>query len=641
MAWLVGSLALVLVPHLGRVPLWAILGFALLAGWRLLAAERGRGAPSRWMVGLVSAGLLAAVFLRFGTLLGRDAGVTMLVVLAGMKLLETRGSRDAYIALFLGYFLVVTNFLYSQSIATGLYMLVVTLVMTATLVGIAAPPGTLAVRPRLRLAAVMLLQATPIAVLLFVLVPRLPGPLWGLPKDAFGATSGLDETMSPGNITQLSLSDEVAFRVTFEGGRRPPPSELYWRGPVLWTTDGRTWGPGAVDRSPRPPAIERNGAPVDYVVTLEPHQRRWLFALDLPATVPADALISDDLQVRSVRPVRERMLYRMRSYPDARDLRLGPLQRASALELPAGAHPRTRALALQWRTETADERALVERALAYFRDEPFFYTLQPPLLEGDTVDAFLFETRRGFCEYFSAAFAVLMRAAGIPTRVVTGYQGGEYNPLGDYLIVRSRDAHAWAEVWLEGEGWVRIDPTAAVSPSRIEMGVDAAIPQRLGRAALALEPSEPVQRMWRNLRHAWDAMSTSWNRWVLGYGPATQRLLLGRLGLDADDYLAVGAVLVGAIGSVMLTIALVGFRRRRPSDAARALYDRLCARLARDGLVRAPSEGPTDFARRVARDRPALAEPVAAATRAYVALRYGFGGDLATLEREVARAMRG
>jgi transglutaminase-like putative cysteine protease len=621
--WLAVSLLMVLAPHAPRMPLWISALFVVFVAWRLYTVMSGRRVPPRYLLGAVCVAMLAAVYLSYGTLTGRSAGVALLTLLAGMKILETRTLRDAYAALFLGFFLVITNFLSSQSIPAGLYMLGVVVVMTAALIAITAREPVLTPPRQLRLAAGMLVQAVPIMLVAFVLFPRVSGPLWGLPKDAHSARSGLSDTMSPGNISRLSLSDAVAFRVRFDGDI-PPNGKLYWRGPVLWATDGRTWRTDGVSLGAQPVPFESRGAPVDYVVTLEPHERRWLFALDLPATIPPRSRMSSDLELRSVKRVRERRQYRVRSYTEYVSPHILPGELQQALELPEGKHPRARALALGWRQTLGDPRAVVDRALEYFGREPFFYTLTPPLLAGDTVDEFLFDSRRGFCEHYAGAFTVMMRAAGIPARVVTGYQGGEVNELGDFLTVRQRDAHAWAEVWLGGaEGWVRVDPTGAVAPERIELGMDAAIPPPIGLQVFNIQPSETVRRAWRSVRQSWDALNNAWNEWVLGYGPHRQRRFLDRFGIDASDATRLAMVLIACVSALLAGIALWLARHPATRDPAVRAYRRFQRKLARAGLTRATGEGPLDFAGRVIDARPDLSAPVEHITGLYVELRYG------------------
>jgi transglutaminase-like putative cysteine protease len=625
--WITGCMVLVMIPHAARIPVWVAASFTILAGWRVANATRRVPLPPKWLVIVLSASMLTAVYASYGTLFGRNAGVALLAVLAGLKLLESRRLRDAYVLSALGYFLVITNFLYSQSILTGVYMMAVVLLMTATLIAFSTESCELDASARLRMAAGMLLQATPIMLILFFLFPRLPGPLWGLPRDARNAVSGLSESMSPGRISRLSLSDAVAFRVKFQG-KAPATSQLYWRGPVLWHTDGRQWTGGQPTRSWRAQYVELQGQPVDYTITIEPHQKTWLFALDVPTTVPRGAQMTQDFQLRTPKPVRTRLRYQVRSFPEARLSRVSIEEQTAALALPSGMHPQARALALDWREVLPDDDAIVARALEYFRRQPFVYTLTPPLLKNDPVDEFLFETRSGFCESYASSFTVLMRAAGIPARIVTGYQGGELNPLGDYLIVRQRDAHAWTEVWLEDRGWVRVDPTGAVSPNRIQLGMDAAIPPTMGPAGLDLPTRGPLWETWRRWRYGIDAIKAGWNEWILGYGTRRQHELLALLGVDAGNLRALSMGML-AITGVMLGILALWLARRRPlpADPVSILYRRFCAKLARAGVTRRACEGPLDFAARAVSARPPLREPVERITGMYVALRYA-GRDI-------------
>jgi len=633
--WLVVTLVLVLAPHALRLPVWVSAAFVLLVVWRWALVDGRISRPSRWLLSAVGVALAIGVAISYRSVFGRGPGIALLTVLAGMKLLESRDRRDAYVIGGLAYFLVITNFLYSESIATGVYMFGVVTVVTATLISFTVQGHELAPVARLRLALTLLLQALPLMLVLFVLFPRISGSLWGLPKDARAARSGLSDTMSPGNITRLSLSDAIAFRVRFDGAV-PSRSELYWRGPVLWNTDGRTWTAGKPRLNRRAvPLIKRGGA-TDYEVTLEPHQRRWLFALDLPGSIPRGAGMTDDYRLLAAEPVHDRIRYRVRSWTRATTAPV--VAERPALRLPPGAHPRARALGARWRAESGSAAAMVARALAYFRNQPFHYTLTPPAISGDTVDGFLFESRRGFCEYYAASFAVLMRAAGIPTRIVTGYQGGEYNPLDGYLVVRQRDAHAWDEVWLGSRGWVRVDPTAAVAPARITGGMEAAIPPEIGAGVLQVRPNATLLRAWRRLRQGWDAVNNTWNQWVLGYGPARQRSLLARFGLEAHDYGRVALILALLIASLLAVVSLWLARRPPHADPAVRAYRRFCRKLARAGTARRAWEGPRDFAVRVQRRYPRVAPEVAAITNAYVSLRYAdTAGDVAVLRRAVAR----
>ncbi|MDO9371839.1 MAG: DUF3488 and transglutaminase-like domain-containing protein [Gammaproteobacteria bacterium] len=619
--WLLGTLALAAAPHVERVPLW-ISVFCLAMGlWRGVAVGRGSLLPGRVVrLALALAGI-AGVFTTFGTVFGRDAGIALLLVLLSLKLLEVRTRRDITVVIFLACFLIVGQFLYSQTIFTGLYLALALLAATTTLVDLNKSGTPWQPWSNLRLAAVMLAQALPIMLVLFVLFPRISGPIWGLPRDALGASTGLDDEMAPGHISRLGLSRAVAFRVEFKG-TPPAPAERYWRGPVFTLTDGSRWTAGASAPLTSALQVETTGAPVDYTVTLEPHNHTWLFALEIPVTVPDIGRITPEFLLLAKEPLKTRVRYDVTSYPHYRIPAISPLEQRRALQLPTELNPRLRTLAESWRAADNDDQRVVDTALRYFREQPFFYTLNPPLLSGkrDQMDEFLFNTRRGFCEHYASAFTLLMRAAGIPARVITGYQGGEINPLGNYLIVRQSDAHAWAEVWLGERGWVRVDPTAAVSPARVELGVPA--PEAQAAAVVPLFELQQLVAL-QQMGFVWDSVNNTWNLWVLGYGPKRQQQLFNEWGLNALGWGGAAAALLAGLGvPFLLYAAYMLWRRTGGADPVLAAYLIFCRKFARRGITRAPHEGPRDFAARVALLQPALAADSAKITGLYCALRY-------------------
>lgn len=616
--WLLVSLALVAGPHASHMPGWTIGLVVMLIVWRAYVGYARVVLPNRWLLLLIALAASVGVFLNYRTIFGREAGVTLLVIMLGLKLLETRTLRDAMLLNFLGYFLVITNFLYSQTIGTGLYMLACTVFITASMVNLNYADAEPPFRVQLRTATVLLAQSVPLMLVLFLLFPRVPGPLWGLPRDAFAGVSGLSDTMTPGSLSSLALSDAVAFRVRFES-EIPRAKDLYWRGPLMWDFDGRTWSAQSfVYTTPR---IEAQGDVVKYEITLEPHNRRWLFALDLPAVAPPRSIISTDYQLYSVQPVNNRLRYDMSSFLNARfGVVASRFALNRALQIPDRTNPRAQELGRALRRKHADDEGIIGEMLGMFRRN-FVYTLEPPLLGEHPVDEFLFSTRSGFCEHYASAFAVVMRAAGIPTRIVTGYQGGEVNVLGNYLIVRQADAHAWTEVWLSGRGWVRVDPTFAVAPVRVDTGISAAVPRT---DPLPLMVRTPLVFL-RQARLTWDYMANAWNQWVLGYTPERQRSLLANAGLDDATWEKLTAMLFVLAGIIVAMFTVLALRqlKTRVRDPVRIAYFKFCDKLRRKGLSRDPAEGPVDYARRVARHRPELRPAVEAITRLYVALRYG------------------
>lgn len=632
-AWLLAAAAPTLALHLFHAPywLWALASLILL--WRAETWWQRRPMPSRWLVMLVAFIVLFAVLAYYKRIFGREPGVALLIAFLALKTFEMRGLRDGWVCAFLCYFLVFTAFFHSQAPVTAAAAVATLLMVTAAMASLITPSRPMA--DQLRLAGRIMLQSLPFMLAMFVLFPRISGPLWGLPSDAFGARTGLSDIMSPGDISQLILSDEIAFRAKFE---TTPPShpERYWRGPVMDHFDGRAWHAGTRAAARFEPPLEA-GEGYRYVVTLEPHNRRWLFALELPVEQPPDSRLSPHYQLLSRMPVRSRMNYEVRSVTGQRWGKAEDQQTLNAnRDLPRHSNPRARALAQSWRRELADDEAIVQRMLSYFREQPFAYTIEPPPLGEHSVDEFVFDTRRGFCEHYSSSFAFMMRAAGVPARVVTGYLGGEINQADGYMTVRQSDAHAWAEVWLRGKGWIRVDPTAAIAPGRIESGIRAAIGDG-GDLPFMAGQSLPWLRAWR-LR--WEALSNGWNQWVLGYNAQRQREVLTRLGMNEPDWRSMTVTLTSLCAVLVSFMVVWVLHHRRRLDPALQAWNQLSRKLAREGLGRHPWEGPLDYARRVGAAAPALACEMKAIASLYVASRYARHADPRAVRELTTRVKR-
>ena len=632
--WLLATALAAAGPLAPHVPLWLALAAGSAFCWRAALTWRQWHLPPRWLLVLLVIAGTAAVFLQYRTILGRTPGIALLVVFLALKLLELRAARDAVAAALLCYFLVLGQFLFTQTIPTALLAGLTVLITTAALLAASddRPPPL----QQLRRAGVMLAQALPFMLLLFLLFPRVQGPLWGIPQDRFSSVSGLSDTMSPGSIAQLSQSDAIAFRVRFKG-EVPAQSQLYWRGPVMSSFDGRSWRVAQTLGAYADVPYSGVGTPVDYEVTLEPHGKFWLFALELPASLPPESALTSDYQPIARQAVRSRLRYEQRAWPEAiAGLNDAPGILRDALTLPKDGNPRIRAISQGWRAQHGDDgAAIIAAAENFFNQQLLIYTLNPPLLGPDMVDEFLFDTRRGFCEHFAAAFVFALRAAGVPARVVAGYQGGEVNPVDGYLVVRQYDAHAWTEAWVAGRGWRRIDPTAISAPSRISSNFAAAVP-----AGEALPFLARANLAWlKELRYRLDAVTNGWNQWVLGYNPQRQRDLLASLGLNEPDWRSMTAVLSVLCGAVMLGLTAWILRNRLRVDPALAAWRRFTARLARRGISWRTWEGPQAFAERAARQAPTLAESIGEIAALYARLRYGpapQASDLARLKTKIA-----
>lgn len=614
--WLLPSL-LALLPHLEFLPPWLSLACLGLWSWRLALVLGDKALPPRILRALLALAGLGAVFWQFNSIVGQRAGVPLFILLLFIKLLESGNLAEKRLLLILTQFMAMSYFLTGQSPLVTAYLLLVSVLGVAAMAHLQAG-GRLAPRLSLRHSILLFAGGLPLALMLFVLFPRLDRPLWSLPTDARAASTGLSDHMGPGDIAQLIQSGEIAFRAQFTGAR-PDPGGLYWRGPVLTDFDGRVWHTLS-DHQPFRGKLESRGTPWQLSLTLEPHQRRWLFSPGLPEPLPPETSLAAGMQWLAGEPVNQRKRWAVRVFPDYHHLE-PPALLSQSLALPAGFNPQTRALAQAWREADHRPQALVQRALALYR-ESFTYTLRPPLLGLHSVDDFLFATKRGFCEHYASSFVFLMRAAGVPARVVTGYLGGEVNPLDGHLVVRQSDAHAWAEVWLGPEqGWTRVDPTASISPARVERGIGAALP--------AAEMPPNLARLsvsWlRGLRHTWEMFNNRWDQWVLGYGQTQQLQLLARLSphLASTPWLALATILAGLLGLGLL--AWFYWRPRAgpmPDEAARA-WRVMEQRLARVGLAAVAGEAPRHYLRRVSSARPDLAREMEAIGRLYLAARYG------------------
>jgi len=624
-----GCLALALLAHITTLPLWVPAIVVACGLIRLGLARSGRGAPSGRVLVTIALLVIPLLFVRFHTFNGLVAGTALLSVAAGLKLLETKSQRDIYIITLIIYFVSLAALLEGDSFWLLAYLIGVCWLTTATLLRLTSSGPAPGWRRSLRYGGRVLAQALPLALVFWLLFPRFAGPLWQIPNDSQTAASGLSDTMSPGDITQLALSDEVAFRARFDSGS-PPNRERYWRGPVLDFFDGHTWSRSPTTDAAAAP-LQPQGPVYKYTVMMEPHRHKWIFMLDWPSSwsLPR-AELNSDYTLMQPEPLSRPVDVVGTSY--TRVQAIEPLQskiRKRDLRLPRDRNPRTQQLAQELRIAHADDMEYVQAVLAMFTQQAFFYTLTPPKLSDNSVDEFLFNTKRGFCGHYASAFATMLRAAGIPARVITGYQGGTLNPYGDYWILRQSDAHAWTEAWIEGRGWVRIDPTAAIAPERVERG--------LANVASAEDSlASPWQRktLWfSGLRLRFDAVKEVWRERILDFDQDSQRKLLEMLKIPEPDGQKLVMVLAAAMGLVLgwLTWQVRRELAPRSKDETARAYARLCAKLAAAGMPRIPHEGAEAFARRVARLRPDLGVIVTNLCRQYSFLRYAAPSTSVTL----------
>jgi transglutaminase-like putative cysteine protease len=647
LAWTAAIVLGASLPHWPTLSPWMIVLLLAAIAWRFGMALQGWPALSRAVRLPLSVGAFLSVLFEHRTLNGIEAGSALLVVMVALKFLESRNQRDQLVLLMISYFLMFASLLSERGPLTATFIAALVWLTTVALIQIGRRGEFLPYRSTGLLSGRLLLHAMPVMVALFVLFPRLPGPLWALPGSTSSGATGLNDTMSPGDITNLGLSDEIAFRVAFEG-RPPRAGDLYWRGPSLTHFNGRTWSmQQGTRRGERVmETVAYLGEPTSYRVSLETNGRSWAFALDMPRDWSRDSQLrmGSDYQLGTFFGApRRRLDYRVTSHVDYRAREPLTEREIEVFQaLPAGSNPRARALAESWLEGEPSTVTIVERAMAYLRDQPFQYTLTPPALGANAVDEFLFETREGFCEHYASALTFLLRAAGVPARVVLGYQGGELNAIGGYYIVRQSDAHAWTEFWDEDAGWTRVDGVAAVAPERVALDFESVGSGGATAAAAAFRAS------WtRPMALFWDAVNTRWQTWIIGYGPELQRTLLESLGFDNLRRAQRSAVLLGL--AVVATFALlVGVslylswrqRRHRPVDTAALCFAAFVRQLSRLHVrPRTPAEGPRDYAERAAEALPQAAGDIHAVADLYLRARYepdADGSALAALLKAVA-----
>jgi protein-glutamine gamma-glutamyltransferase len=627
--FLIAVIGWTVLPHVEHLPGWSVALTVLVLVWRGRLAFVNGALPNRWVLGAVLALAIGLTFWSYRTLLGKEPGVTLAVALMALKTLELRARRDAFVVFFLGFFIILTHFLYSQSLLVALAMLVSVWGLLTAVVLAHMPVGQPSLKQASGLAARTALLGAPVMALLFVLFPRI-GPLWGVPQDGVSKT-GLSNVMKMGSMSEVASDDSIAMRIRFDG-RAPAPSEMYFRGPVLIQFDGTEWRPLGLPFAPltlpaRPPALKTSGKAIVYEATIEPLRLASIPLLEATTEVgPVDGYRlapRDDLQWLAERPVSERL--RLQATASTHYV-LGtrrPEELQSALDLPPGFNPRTLAWAREFRAEPTRRGAtasqLAQALLVRIRSSGFSYTLAPGEYGRDAVDEFWLDRKEGFCEHFAAAFVVVMRALGIPARVVTGYQGTDLPPVDGYYVVRQSSAHAWAEYWQTGVGWIRADPTGAVAPDRINRSSRLAAPP--GFVAGTLDAMSP--QLFARLRGSWEAINNRWNQWILNYSRGQQFDVLKQLGFTAPTWEDLALLLVSTLSGLALAGAVwAWFDRHRVDPWVRQL-ERIRRALRTLGVAAAPHEAPRTLAARV-RDRLGSAgEPLAALLDALEGQRYG------------------
>ena len=619
------AMGLAVLAHAQWMPAWAIALNLVALGTHALTMMKWPRQRQK-IDNLVAIALMVLMTQLHHNFPDRETGIAIFPILFIFKLRQLYKPRDYHVLCMMACVQTGLIFLYQQSILMLLYVSCICMLLVYAMALPYLPQELWTTRQRVKYAAKLCGQSLPFLLLLFVLFPRIPGPLWSLPSDSSGGKTGISDKLEIGNISNLVQSDRAVFRATF-AGVPPARNQLYWRGPVLWFANDSVWikGAGVADRQVE---VTQATDRISYSMTMELQQDEWLFALGLVDPPPPGTLVSRDLQLLRKKGQQRQRLYQLQSYLRYQVQETDPKALRYATQLPSGRHARTRALAKQWLDSGLAPQQIVDKALGMF-NEDFSYTLQPPLMQQDVVDQFLFTHRTGFCSHFATSFATLMRAAGIPARVVIGFQGGEFNDIGNFFLVRELDAHAWVEVWLPDEGgWVQIDPTAAVAPERIESGMSEFLSSTAGRRAGApASISDVLPFSFHKRLAAWaDAARHRWNQNVLQYNRDKQRELLRKTGIPniaEHPWLAMAAVLL----LLLAATATLYFRRPRNIDPVKSAYDDFCMKLDKVGLPWHKWQAPLQRQELAERNWPNKAPEIDKITKTYLQLRYGNGGD--------------
>ena len=635
--WMATALVFTLPPFFDSLAVWVPSLFLFSLALKFWMEPRGYRLRSVVLKLMLVATALTTAFVTYGPARSVETGISLLVVLMSLKILEAHTAREFRVMVLIGWMLCLCGLSLSQDFTTALCLLIAFALLVVALVQFhrGAAPGP--VWPPVRTTCKLLLQASPLVVLFFLVFPRINAGLRLELRPFRSASIGFSDRLAPGRIAALASSSEVAFRAEFPGSSARPSGPMYWRGVVMWRCDGMEW---RAPYEPRPKAPSNtpevagsrglsvqlsNAKEIQQRITLAPHGARWMFALDHPIKPVRGAMLARGDYLWSIQPIRKSRQYDVASSEFSGN-ELTAKERADSLEVPASISPAVRDLAYSWAVQNHDPRGVISSALRFFRTQGFSYSLTPG--EYDDLAEFLFRRRMGFCEHYAASFATLMRLAGIPARVVVGYLGGEYNELGHFFLVRQADAHAWCEVWLPENGWTRVDPTSAVAPGRESLDLTSFLETRIASGQMGVRRNALIAGLLRsavftNIRFIWQTLSYEWDTRLLAFDADVQEVFLTSMGISSRGpvFLIVEILLI-AIALLAIYFAWMQLRTRSRADRVKALYEYFCRKIARLGVRRDPCEGPLDFAWRAAQSLPNESNRIRQIADTYILLRY-------------------
>ena len=617
-----------LPPMFGTLAIWVPVLFLITLAAKFWMEPKGYRLRSVIWKFVLAGVTLAAIFFSYGSLKGIEPGVSLIVVLMSLKILEAHSAREFQIMVMIAWVICLCGFFLSQDLTIALCLMIAFALLLVSLIQFYRGSSPGAFWPPVLTACKLLAQALPLIILLFLLFPRVnTGFRFQIAQPGWMA-GGFSDRLFPGSVASLAKSSDVAFHAEFPDDSIPSLPAMYWRGAVMWEGEGLEWrSPGAPASIPRAFRQARKGQAIRQWITIEPHGGRWMFALDSPSEPPSGATVVTGNYLLSDHLIRKPRRYEVRSFPRISEEELRPRERKILLEVPPWISPAVRELTQSWTTASASPRTVVNKALQFFRTQGFRYSLSPGEYKRNDLDEFLFRRRAGFCEHYAAGFATLMRLAGIPARVVVGYLGGEYNEVGRFFIVRQADAHAWCEVWLPESGWVRVDPTSVVAPERVNFGLASFLDGRATSSGQtrnnAFARNLSHQPIFTTVRLAWDTLNYAWDTRVLSFDADAQQSFLTGIGIaDSTPISLIIRTLLIAPALLAIYVAWMWWQTHSRRDRVKALYERFCRKAARLGARRDPWEGPSDFSNRAGQLLPNESDRIRQISNAYIALRY-------------------
>lgn len=642
---LLGTMFFLLLPHVGRLPLLILIILAAACGYRYAIYRYQLYYPAKYISALMVVGSIVAIYFSFGRFRGLDVMVAFFCVMMMLKLVESRSDRDALVVICLGYLLTAISFLFTQDMWVFAYLLIASVLLTTILMGVQQVDGLFRWRKSVITSAKLVGLALPLSVVFFVVFPRGSGSLWSLDTKGL-PQSGISDYIDFSSISKLNKNDDIAFRVDFSSLKQLS-DRYYWRGIVFSHFDGKGWKPGYLIPHKAVAKLVAKGPTVDYTITLEAHRRPWIFSLDMPVNTYTKSVINNERQMvlKRKRKVNNRLQYSLQSAPQfSMPTPLLRRERKMYLQYPTQVNSEMIEVGRKWRTQYSKDSAYVSAVLDHIRNNQFYYTLSPGRLDPNRpFYDFWFNKRRGFCEHYASTFALLMRAGGVPSRLVGGYHGGELNPLDNYLIVRQSNAHVWVEVFIQGKGWIRVDPTAAIAAERTEQSLQN---ETLKRSPTGEEDFAEFKTQreelsnWQHFQYQLDSIDHRWNDWILTYDEQKQNALFEWLGNEKIRRywlpLFFGIICVSGLAVYGLFWRI----RRRKHDKVSMAYLKFCDKLAKKGTVRKSYEGPDDFINRAKQEHPELSIKLDSISKLYISLRFCSPADTAKLEILFVKAVR-